>query len=139
MDIFLSTKDRKQVIQLPIVPAELKIQDTVNNETFTTVNQGDIKLLGLRGLKSISFDSFFPAKEYSFSRNKDMFGWEYVEIIDAWIEKRMPIRIVAGSAINILMSIDSFEYGLQDGSGDVYYNLSLSEFKEIKLTKKKVK
>ena len=59
MDIFLSTKDRKQVIQLPIVPAELKIQDTVNNETFTTVNQGDIKLLGLRGLKSISFDSFF--------------------------------------------------------------------------------
>lgn len=139
MDIFLSTKDRKQVIQLPIVPAELKIQDTVNNETFTTVNQGDIKLLGLRGLKSISFDSFFPVKEYSFSRNKDMFGWEYVEIIDAWIEKRMPIRIVAGSAINILMSIDSFEYGLQDGSGDVYYNLSLSEFKEIKLTKKKVK
>lgn len=139
MDIFLSTKDRKQVIQLPIVPAELKIQDTVNNETFTTVNQGDIKLFGLRGLKSISFDSFFPVKEYSFSRNKDMFGWEYVEIIDAWIEKRMPIRIVAGSAINILMSIDSFEYGLQDGSGDVYYNLSLSEFKEIKLTKKKVK
>lgn len=139
MDIFLSTKDRKQVIRLPIVPAELKIQDTVNNETFTTVNQGDIKLLGLRGLKSISFDSFFPVKEYSFSRNKDMFGWEYVEIIDAWIEKRMPIRIVAGSAINILMSIDSFEYGLQDGSGDVYYNLSLSEFKEIKLTKKKVK
>lgn len=139
MYIFLSTKDRKQVIQLPIVPAEFKIQDTVNNETFTTVNQGDIKLLGLRGLKSISFDSFFPMKEYPFSRNKDMFGWEYVEIIDSWIDKRIPIRIVAGSTINILMSIDSFEYGQQDGSGDIYYSLELSEFKEISLKKKRMK
>ncbi|MEK5330255.1 hypothetical protein [Lysinibacillus sp. FSL W8-0992] len=140
MDIFLSTMDRKQIIQLPIVPSDFKIPSPVNNEVFTTINQGDIKLLGRRGLKSITIDSFFPSKAYSFSRNNKYFGWEYYEIIEGWIDKRMPIRLImSNTPINILMTIESFEAGLQDGSGDVYYSLALSEFKEIILETKKVK
>ncbi|MEQ6855301.1 hypothetical protein AAHH17_12545 [Lysinibacillus capsici] len=140
MDIFLSTMDRKQIIQLPIVPADFKIPSPVSNEVFTTINQGDIKLLGRRGLKSITIDSFFPSKVYQFSRNTSYFGWEYYEIIEGWIDKRMPIRLImSNTPINMLMTIENFEAGLQDGSGDVYYSLALSEFKEIILETKKVK
>ncbi|GEC84685.1 hypothetical protein LSP03_44280 [Lysinibacillus sphaericus] len=140
MDIFLSTMDRKQIIQLPIVPASFKIPSPVNNEVFTTINQGDIKLLGRRGLKSLTIDSFFPSKVYPFSRNNKYFGWEYYEIIEGWIDKRMPIRLImSNTPINMLMTIENFEAGLQDGSGDVYYSLALSEFKEIILETKKVK
>ena len=140
MDIFLSTMDRKQIIQLPIVPAEFKIPSPVNNEVFTTINQGDIKLLGRRGLKSITIDSFFPSKVYPFSRNTSYFGWDYYEIIESWIDKEMPIRLImSNTPINMLMTIENFEAGLQDGSGDVYYSLALSEFKEIILETKKVK
>ncbi|UPW82723.1 hypothetical protein [Lysinibacillus sp. Ag94] len=139
MDIFLSTMDRKQIIQLPIVPSEFKIPSPVNNETFTTINQGDIKAIGRRGLKSLPIETFFPSKVYPFSRDTTYFGWEYVEIIESWIDKRFPIRVViSGTPINVLMTIDNFEYGLQDGSGDVYYSLALSEFKEIILETKKV-
>lgn len=140
MDIFLSTMDRKQIIQLPIVPADFKIPSPVNNEVFTTINQGDIKLLGRRGLKSITIDSFFPSKVYAFSRNTSYFGWEYYEIIERWIDKEMPIRLImSNTPINMLVTIENFEPGLQDGSGDVYYSLALSEFKEIILETKKVK
>lgn len=139
MDIFLSINNREQVIQLPIVPSEFKVPSPVNNETYTTIKQGDIKLLGQRGLKAIVIDTFFPSKDYPFSRDKTYKGWEYVEIIESWIDLRVPIRLIAtGTPVNILMAIDNFEYGYRDGSGDVYYTLSLSEFKEIKLKKRKV-
>lgn len=140
MDIFLSINNNEQVIQLPVVPTEFKITSPQNHETFATISQGDIKLIGLRGLKSIIIDSFFPKKDYPFLRSRDIFGWEYVEIIESWIDRRVPIRlIVTGTPINIAMSIDNFEYGVQDGSGDVYYSLALSEFKFIDLKSKKVR
>jgi len=140
MDIFLSINNREQVIQLPIVPSEFKIPSPMNNEVFTTINQGDIKLIGQRGLKSLTIDSFFPAKEYPFSRDKTYKGWEYYEIIQSWIDRRVPIRlIITNTPINMPVVIDNFEAGVQDGSGDVYYSLALSEFKFINLDTKKVK
>lgn len=139
IDIFLSVNNRAEIIQLPIVPSEFKISSPVNNETFTTINQGDIKLFGERGLKSLTIDSFFPKNEYSFSRSNQYKRWEYVEIIESWIERKLRVRLIAtGSPVNIVVTIDDFEYGYQDGSGDIYYSLTLSEFKDIKLQKKKV-
>lgn len=139
MDIFLSVNNRAEIIQLPIVPSGFKINSPVNNETFTTINQGDIKLFGERGLKDLTIDTFFPVKEYSFARSNDYKGWEYVDLIESWIERKLRVRlVVTGSPVNVVMAIDNFEYGVQDGSGDIYYSLTLSEFKDIKLQKKTV-
>lgn len=140
MNIYLSVKNRKEVLKLPILPEEFKINNPQNNETFTTINQGDIKLLGKSGLKDAEISSFFPRKptHYSFSRNKKIKGWQCVKMINGWIEKEYPVRlIVTGTPINILMTIDNFEYGVEDKVGDIFYSLSLSEFKKIKLKKKK--
>jgi len=96
------------------------------------------KLIGRSGLKSLTIESFFPVKDYPFSRDRTYKGWEYVEIIESW--KRVPVRLIAtNTPVNMLVVIDNFEYGIQDGSGDVYYSLALSEFKEIILETKKVK
>lgn len=139
MDIFLSINNRKQVIQLPIIPKEFKIQNPMNNETFTTISQGDLKMIGKRGLKSLTIETFFPSKDYQFLKSRKYFGWEYVNIIESWIDKRIPIRlIITDTPINMAMTIESFEYGVQDGSGDIYYSLQLSEFRFIKLNSKKV-
>lgn len=139
VDIFISINNREQVIQLPIVPREFQIGSPHGNETFKTISQGEIKLIGLRELKTLSIASFFPAKDYPFSRNKTYKAWEYVEIIESWADRRKPIRvIITDTPINLAMTIDNFEYGPRDGSGDVYYTLSLSEFKFIQLQMKKV-
>jgi hypothetical protein len=139
MDIYLSINNREEVIKLPVVPRSFKINSPQNNETYTTISQGDIKLIGLRGLKSLTIDSFFPVKDYVFLKDKSYKGWEYINIIEKWIDRRIPIRlIITDTPINLACTIESFDYSVEDGSGDVYYTLVLSEFKFIDLTKKKV-
>lgn len=139
MDIFLSINNREQVIKLPVVPPSFEIQSPNNNETYNTISQGDIKLIGLSGLKSISFSSFFPVKDYPFLRDKTYKGWEYIQKFEQWKEKRIPIRLViTETPINMACTIENFQYGIKDGPGDVYYTLALSEFKFVKLEQRSV-
>ncbi|SCY93002.1 hypothetical protein [Alkaliphilus peptidifermentans] len=139
INIFLSINNREQIIQLPVVPEEFTIQSPHNNETYQTISQGDIKLIGMEGLKSLTIESFFPMKNYSFLRDDAYQGWEYVEKIEEWMKRRVPIRLViTDTPINMACSIDNFTYGVKDGSGDIYYSLSLEEFKFIHLERKKV-
>lgn len=142
MDIFISINNREQVIKLPVLPKEFKIQSGMKNETFDTINQGEIKLIGMESLKSISIQSFFPNNDYTFLRDRSYRGWQYVEMIEAWKDRRVPIRLIITDSpkelVNMACTIESFEYGKQDGTGDIYYTLTLSEFKFIQLAQKEV-
>lgn len=139
MDIFLSINNREQLIKLPVLPAEFLIQSGMNNNTYETISQGEIKLIGLSTLKTLLIQSFFPKKDYPFLRDRTYSGWEYVEIIESWKERRIPIRIIiTDTPINMAATIESFEYGPRDGSGDIYYTLYLSQFKFIKLEQRGV-
>lgn len=135
MEIFLSINNREQVIQLPILPEEITIQSPHNNEKYNTISQGDINLIGTRGLKTINIKSFFPKQEMTISRNNQYFGWDYPEIIESWIDRRIPIRITVtgiNKPVSMAVTIDSFEYGT-DSSGDVFYSLALTEFKFVNI------
>jgi len=134
LDIFLSINNREQVIKLPVVPAQFKVSTGMNNQVYETITQGEIKLIGLSALSSITLESFFPAKDYPFLRSEAYSGWEYAGIIEAWKARRVPIRIIiTETPINMAVTIEKFEYGVQDGSQDIYYTLELSEFKFINL------
>jgi hypothetical protein len=136
--VYLSINNREEIIKLPVVP-KFSIPSPVNNKVFNTISQGDIKLIGLRGLKSITLQSFFPSKDYPFLRDRTYKGWEYVEIIESWIDRRLPIRlIISDTPINMACTIEEFEYSIEDGSGDINYTLTLSEFKFIQLQIKEV-
>lgn len=138
MDIYLSINNREQVIKLPVVPETFTINSPQNNEKYNTISQGDIKLIGKRGLKSLTIQSFFPSKDYPFAKDKTYIGWEYVEIIESWIDREVPIRlIITDTPINMVCSIENFDYGT-DTTGDVNYSLSLSEFKFIQIDAKGV-
>ncbi|MBM7631096.1 hypothetical protein [Geomicrobium sediminis] len=129
MDVFLSVNNRERVIQLPVVPEGFKIDSPHNNETYNSFKWGDIKLIGTTGLKGFTLSSFFPIKDYPFLRSRDYFGWEYIEEIEEWKNRRVPIRvIVTGTPINWPMSIENFTYGPENGSGDLYYDLQLDYF-----------
>lgn len=139
MDIFISINNREQVIKLPVLPKDFKIQSGMKNETYETISIGEIKLIGMPTLKTISFSSFFPAKDYTFLRDRIYKAYEYVNMIEEWKSRRVPIRlIITDTPINMACSIEAFEYGEQDGTRDVYYTLSLSEFKFIQLVKRRV-
>lgn len=131
MDIFLSVNNREQVLKLPVVPKEFTVSKPQKNEVFETITQGELRLLGTPGLKSITISSFFPVKEYPFLRDNTYKGFEYVYIIDTWILQKLPIRlIITDTPINMAVSVESFEYTIKQ-DGDLYYSLTLGEVKLI--------
>lgn len=133
-DIFLSINNRKEIIKIPVLPKDYDIQSPQNNEKYNTVKYGDINLLGNKGLKTITWSSFFPARKYRFNRDDSMKAYEYVEKIEEWRDKKLPIRlIIINTPINLAVTIDDFTYKEQDGTGDVYYTIKFSEFKFIEV------
>ena len=133
MDIFLSVNNREQVLKIPVLPSEFTVSKPQKNEVFETINQGELKLLGLAGLKSIAWSSFFPIREYSFLRDRAYKGFEYAYIIDKWIEAKIPIRLViTDTPINIAVTVDSFEYNIKS-DGDLYYSITFGEFRFVEV------
>lgn len=139
MDIVFSTMDRKEVLNLPIIPENLEISFPHHNETFSTINHGDVLLFGKPGLKSISFTSWFPNDERSYpfakSNVKAKEGKEFF-VRNKRLNK--PIRIVithqnGWTVHNELYAIDAFTFGF-DRAGDTTYSLDLKQFVEKKVT-----
>jgi hypothetical protein len=123
VDIFLSVNNREQILQLPVVPPEFTITKPHKNETFETATQGDLKLIGAAGLKGITINSFFPARDYPFLRSRAYWGWEYTYIIDKWIASKLPIRlIITGTPVNMAVCVESFDYTVKQ-DGNLYYSL----------------
>ena len=128
IDIFLSVNNREQILQLPVIPPEFTITKPHKNDTFETASHGDLKLLGAAGLKGIVINSFFPVRDYPFLRSRAYYGWEYVYIIDKWIEAKLPIRlIITETPINMAVAVDSLDYSVKS-DGNLNYSLSCSEF-----------
>ena len=79
MDIYLSVNNREQVLRLPVLPPEFSVTKPQANETFETVTQGQLKLMGTPGLKGISWSSFFPVRDYPFLKDRTYtaFGYQF--------------------------------------------------------------
>lgn len=133
MDIIFSADNRKETLHLPIIPEELDVSFPHNNEVFTTIDGGDINLIGKPGLKSISFASWFPMKEYPFAKSS-VLAPECKEFFVKWKRLRKPIRVLiinknGYTFHNELYAIDDFTFGY-DRVGDMTYSLKLSQFVE---------
>lgn len=130
MDIYLSVNNREQVIKLPVVPNEFEVSSPMGGERWQTMNQGELNLIGVKGLRGISFKSFFPRHDYRFLKDRVYQGWDYVRALEEWRDRRVPVRlIITDTPINLPVTIDSFEYGPKDGSRDIEYSLSMTEYR----------
>lgn len=137
LDIILTSENRKEILQLPIIPETLDVSFPHNNEVFTTIDGGDINLIGMPGLKGIQIACWIPTKEYSFAKSK-VLAPQAKEFFTRYKRKRQPIRVVITSKEgwemhNELYAIEEFVFGY-DRVGDMTYTLSLTQY-----VKKKVK
>lgn len=135
MEIWL--KQDKDSIQIPILPASFSVGSSVGHQTVNIQTKGDVTILGKRGLDTIEFSSFFPAKDYPFAAYpKDRAPYEYVKKIKKWLEKAVRLTIT-GANVNAEYTIQSFSYGEPDGTGDIEYSISLQEYRKPTYTKPK--
>ena len=132
-DITISLSANGTEIELPVVPESYECSVGNNNETINIINAGEYLMKGKTGLKNITISSFFPAQEYSFLKeDTEINPWGLVEQIEQWRMENETIAFsLSGSTIDFTCLIESFKYGEQDGSGDVYYQIELKEYREI--------
>lgn len=129
---FYLIKDRIN-FKLPVPPQEFVLQTGNLNQSVNIHSVGEINMPGKGRLATISWDSFFPSQAYSFSRNKSITDpWKMVDIVNSLKESNEPFRlIVTDTKINDLFLIDDFDYGMRDGTKDVYYTLILKQYKKL--------
>lgn len=140
-DIYISVENNKEVIKIPIPPINWSFGSPFGVQTFESIDLGTISLIGKRGIKSFSFNGIFPKdnRTYSFDRSKQMSAWDYVKKLEEWRRREIPVRlIITDTPMNIAMAINNFSYGVQDGTGDVYYTLDMQEFKFINIQQSEV-
>lgn len=158
IDIYLTLVKNEKLLkfdtslfQFPIIPPVIQFSSPFGNGTFKTVNTGDLKLIGNRGLKTVRWSSFLPARFYPFCRTlnpaQQIAGrlstvagaamdylfepWAEKERLEAMRDYRRPYRlIIVGCDINMACTVDQFDYSVET-DGDIYYDITIGEFPEI--------
>jgi nucleoid-associated protein YgaU len=121
-------------LRLPVPPADYGIKTANNNSTFTVEGMGEVSFIGKPKLAEIeAISSFFPSQNYSFCQYTGFpTPSDCVTLIEKWRLSGKPIiYIITGTLVNILCSIESFEWKEQDGTGDIYFTLELKEYRVI--------
>lgn len=118
-------------VRIPVLPPEYKVTSNQNNTTVNVIGLGEVTLKGKRGLREISFSSFFPHEydssycEYQNIRSPR----SYVNTIEKMKQAGTVKLIITGTPINFRCTIESFEWGESDRTGDISYTLTLKEYR----------
>lgn len=139
MEMWINNGNDK--IRFPILPSSFKITTSNQNTSENVHRKGEVNLLGERNLKTIEISSFFPAHEYPFAQYQGYSTnpYSYVQKIEKWKDNKItPVFIITG-VFDKTASIESFEYGEEDSTGDVAFTLNLKEYVTVSYSTPKKK
>lgn len=129
MDIYLNFGSR---IQLPVLPHSFKIKGEMLNTEVNVNSLGAVNLLGKRGLKELEFSSFFPAQAYNFCKCTPTAPYDYCKKVETAMKNNtIGVVTITGTNINLTCTIENFEYGNEDGSGDVAFSIAFKEYRVV--------
>lgn len=120
-------------VTLPVVPGELPTVNTPqNNEVFNSVI-GDVSIMGLLGLRTVSFDDYLlPSDVSNYSWAKGDNGSDIINWINDNRQTGQPFRIIITKGdvtyLNMGCLIDTFSY-YQDNQADFHLNMELTEYR----------
>lgn len=130
--IELSVNGRTDRIVLPVNPAEVEVSMPQLNQKQTLLNMGSVNLKGNRDLVTVKLSSFFPGRSSPFFRYAETTPKLYKERLLNWKDGKQTVRlIITDMGLNLAMLIDEFDCTIREGSGDLSYSLTLSEYREL--------
>lgn len=142
--IQLSWNNKQEVIEIPVMPPSIGLTEGGNSKGYNVVGLGDINVIKDAKLTEYQFSSIFPFHRYHFVHTEKLLSpGQYVELINRWIRKRHPIRLIIKSDlydINTPASIESFEWKENAGTQDIEYSIKLKKYifysaKQVKIIK----
>nr|DAD95068.1 MAG TPA: tail assembly protein [Siphoviridae sp. ctVqj4] len=136
MDIIISANNNETVLVLPVIPEKMpEMSQTYNHTTFDAVAQ-EINLIGNKGLRTVTLQSFFPVnKNYSFQRpGSEKDGWKYVAFFNRYADLKVPIRMIwlddLQEISNMAYTIESYAFQINKIK-DIDYTIELKEFRFV--------
>lgn len=121
-------------VVLPVTPPTFEVTSGRAIQAVNIHELGDVNLPGNAKLANIKISGFFPAQAYPFA-------WHFtdpyslVAVFATWSAAGEVVRfLIPGTAVNLPVLIEDITYGEQDGSNDVYYTLSLSEYRYLEVS-----
>lgn len=131
----------KERLRLPVNPESLQYTSPFNYEETQVAALGDVTTIGYRGLKEFTLQSFWPAVYSPVYCGYSGFiaPMDFVDKIENWRNQRAPISyIVTGiKGVNYpAVTIRDFQVEAERAGapGDVYYSLTLKEYRPPKVT-----
>ena len=122
-------------INIPVLPAKSNVSSPGKNERVTVLELGEVLLLRKKGLRILSWESFFPVSKAPYTVGQIRDPVSIVQAIQKARDQKSPVRfLITGTDLdcNLRMGIDSFEYEERSGElGDLYYTIKLYEWKDI--------
>lgn len=120
-------------VRIPVLPAEYTVTSEQDNTSVTVCNLGEVTLRGKRKLRQITFSSFFP-KHYD-SGYCDVRTKSPITMVKK-IEKMKragSVKLIITGILSMKVTIESFEWGENDGTGDITYTLTLKEYRTVSI------
>ena len=121
---------------LPVTPWKYSVTTAQNNKVVDILDSGEALLFGNIKLKTLKFGCFFPHQDnheshkYVIDRNNS--PAECIDLLTKWKECKKPVHvIITDSSVNMMMAIMTFNYNEKDFSGDVWYEISFTEYREL--------
>ena len=120
-------------VTFPVAPPSFDVENSYNNNVVNVNSLGDINMIGKRGLKTLTFSSFFPAQYYGWETNYPSDDpYTACQKMDDMARSGQACTIsISGTSVNMSCTIDNFKYGEHDSTGDVYFSISLKEYRYI--------
>ncbi len=133
MEVYL--RQDTDIIRFPITPSVISVNGGANMDTSNIIRLGEIGVFNGRKLQTIDLKSLFPAQEYSACNWRGFADpYTFVKKIKKWKDNGHLLRITAtGTDVNFECKISDFTYSEQDGTRDVYFELSLVEHIRINI------
>lgn len=137
--IEITFNNRAEGFVLPINPKTFELAEQNLNQKITLLNIGEINLIGNRGLVTCTLSSFFPSSKSPHYKRANREPMDYINTLKKWKNSKKPVRlIISDSDVNLAMAIEKISHSMNEGDGDVYYTLELSEYRFLNVPSVKV-
>ena len=140
MEFYIKDQTTGENLQIPVNPSDVKLKYETDDHSETIVNLGEVNIPGKLKLVGVSINSIFPTVGAHYVATKSPHKQAtYVKKIKSMQSKNHKVRfVVTKTDISMLMTIASFEYGLENGWADEYaYTLDLKQYRKFSYEKKK--
>ena len=117
MEFYIKDQTTGENLQIPVNPSDVKLKYETDDHSETIVNLGEVNIPGKTKLVGVEIKSVFPTVGAHYVATKTPHKQAtYVKKIKKIQSRNHKVRfVVTKTDISMLMTIASFEYGLENG------------------------